>query len=439
MKGFLFLLVCCLLAGSLVAVERVPGISVINPLGASSHGRFWGLTATNIDYWDDVNWVHQSKSVVSYDAGGKPDSLFRYSWDETHSLWTNQSVVIFSYVAGQSLVSRAETRNWESGSYLPDWKYEAVYDSQFRLTELRGYSYSSELSDWVCASINNYVYGTGTSFHVNNWVWYNMGNPNLVIYSRSDLQFDAQGRIVQETVQTCPDSVAWCNAEQYNYTYLPADTMTGDDVIAIIANTLLNYYVGNSELVYGNITESLSRIWLADHWQDETRSTRTFNQDLTLLEALEQNWDPAQGDWIHRNRNIYSYDLNGNIHNKLVQDYHAADATWVDHSSYVYTWEQITGDDEHLATPAASLIVNAYPNPFTAALTLSCKTVSAEAVIYDIYNLKGQLVRSLTAAPTTALTWDALDNHGKAQAAGIYFVKATQGTSKATRKFIKLN
>ena len=73
--------------------------------------------------------------------------------------------------------------------------------------------------------------------------------------------------------------------------------------------------------------------------------------------------------------------------------------------------------------------VSAYPNPFRDQLNISSKGQKN----LEIYNLKGQLIRSWRKQDSAI--WDGRDTAGKACPAGIYILK---GDSRS-RKIIKLN
>jgi hypothetical protein len=97
--------------------------------------------------------------------------------------------------------------------------------------------------------------------------------------------------------------------------------------------------------------------------------------------------------------------------------------------------------EEPLISPVPGLL-SAYPNPFENELKISCETIEPANLKVNIYNLKGQLVRTLHSSSKSAglhsLTWDGLDSHQNRCAAGIYLLR-TQGTkTQLTQKVVKL-
>jgi len=66
-----------------------------------------------------------------------------------------------------------------------------------------------------------------------------------------------------------------------------------------------------------------------------------------------------------------------------------------------------------------------FPNPFNPETTISYKIFNAHQVNLEIYNLKGQLVKSLVnkniGRGTHSVTWNGLDNDGNSVTSGVYF------------------
>jgi len=77
----------------------------------------------------------------------------------------------------------------------------------------------------------------------------------------------------------------------------------------------------------------------------------------------------------------------------------------------------------------------AYPNPFKDSIRISFKDTSKRSGM-DIYNLRGQKVRSI-ASSANAYEWDGKDDQGKNLGAGVYFGRETNG--KQTIKLLRLS
>ncbi len=104
--------------------------------------------------------------------------------------------------------------------------------------------------------------------------------------------------------------------------------------------------------------------------------------------------------------------------------------------------DSVANNDIVIISPKDSkaLLKNAYPNPFNPSTTLSFELSSPESVKIDIYNVKGQLVKSLVKGAYTAgkhsIVWDGKDNKRKSACSGIYFYKIQAGKQSQTKKMM---
>lgn len=84
-----------------------------------------------------------------------------------------------------------------------------------------------------------------------------------------------------------------------------------------------------------------------------------------------------------------------------------------------------------------------YPNPFShqTSFRLDCPNTNRQLKV-EIYNLRGQLVRTLYKGDThwdIQLVWYGEDNEGAPVGSGIYFIRAETGKHKDVRKVLKMN
>ncbi|KPL14430.1 MAG: hypothetical protein AMS26_10845 [Bacteroides sp. SM23_62] len=100
----------------------------------------------------------------------------------------------------------------------------------------------------------------------------------------------------------------------------------------------------------------------------------------------------------------------------------------------------VVGDMRNLPT-AYNLSPN-YPNPFNPGTTIKFQLPKPGYVTLKIYNMLGQLVRTLVAEQKEAgyfqIAWDGRDNHGIFVANGIYLFRLKAGNYEKTRKMIML-
>ncbi|MDD2229135.1 MAG: FlgD immunoglobulin-like domain containing protein [Candidatus Cloacimonetes bacterium] len=90
--------------------------------------------------------------------------------------------------------------------------------------------------------------------------------------------------------------------------------------------------------------------------------------------------------------------------------------------------------------PKVTELNNVYPNPFNPTATISYGLAKAADVNINIYNARGQIVRTFTegtkAANSYRLVWNGKDNNGRECSTGIYYIKMQAGKDSFTRKAV---
>ena len=103
-----------------------------------------------------------------------------------------------------------------------------------------------------------------------------------------------------------------------------------------------------------------------------------------------------------------------------------------------FTLEAIVGADDIIT--AKTELLNNYPNPFNPETNIAFSLKEAGHVMIDVYNMKGQLVKTLINEHLDAayhvVTWNGKDNSGKSVSSGVYFYKMKAEKYTATKKMI---
>jgi hypothetical protein len=90
--------------------------------------------------------------------------------------------------------------------------------------------------------------------------------------------------------------------------------------------------------------------------------------------------------------------------------------------------------------PFVTRLENAYPNPFNPNTNIRYQLEKPGDVKIDIYNARGQLVRSFSSYHAAAgyyqINWDGRDSSGKAVSSGVYQYKMTSGKYHSTKKMV---
>jgi flagellar hook assembly protein FlgD len=101
-----------------------------------------------------------------------------------------------------------------------------------------------------------------------------------------------------------------------------------------------------------------------------------------------------------------------------------------------------TGSDDPVMTPAVPISLTNYPNPFRDQTQICVKLEDATPVTLKIYNIRGQLVRTIRQEEAIRgdnyLIWDGRDSNNHSCATGVYYLKAETASSNATLRTLRI-
>jgi FlgD Ig-like domain/Concanavalin A-like lectin/glucanases superfamily len=99
----------------------------------------------------------------------------------------------------------------------------------------------------------------------------------------------------------------------------------------------------------------------------------------------------------------------------------------------------ITGiSDNYSPVPDKLILAQNFPNPFNPTTTIAYTLAKAEQIKITVYNISGQLVKTLLSAYQTSgnhnVSWDGTDSSGKKVSSGVYFYQLVAGTFNQVKK-----
>jgi hypothetical protein len=101
-----------------------------------------------------------------------------------------------------------------------------------------------------------------------------------------------------------------------------------------------------------------------------------------------------------------------------------------------------TANEDSVIPSAALKFTGIYPNPFSREANISIAGVKGANLSLKIYNLKGELVKSVfqgkQASESQNFRWDGLNANGQASPSGIYLIKLSDSKNTITSKLIHL-
>ncbi|MCF7920306.1 MAG: T9SS type A sorting domain-containing protein [Candidatus Cloacimonetes bacterium] len=158
--------------------------------------------------------------------------------------------------------------------------------------------------------------------------------------------------------------------------------------------------------------------WIALDLQDGSLNSNEIDPIIITLDATELEEGMHQCDIV-----IASDDIYADVHVPVLLNVIVTDAPQAD-------------------LPAVTELTGCYPNPFNPVTNITYQLAKDADVTLDIYNIRGQLVKTLVSAVQSAgkykVIWDGVDSSGKATASGVYFYQLQAGDCHQIRKMILL-
>ncbi len=108
---------------------------------------------------------------------------------------------------------------------------------------------------------------------------------------------------------------------------------------------------------------------------------------------------------------------------------------------FLQAFDNYSTSNPGFETPApTSRLIQNYPNPFNPSTTIAYEITKAQSTTLGIYNMRGQLIRTLVdehkSAGRHTIVWDGKDSSGSSVSSGIYFYRLKSGRLTTSRKMI---
>lgn len=178
-----------------------------------------------------------------------------------------------------------------------------------------------------------------------------------------------------------------------------------------------NTYNNSKQLI-----SDLSENWVDNTWVNDSKSTNTFNANGTLKESIVEEWE--EESWIKKGKAVYSFNSKDEMESMVSQSWNTTLNQW--ENEMRIRFDYATGiqlvDQEGNASKV-------YPNPFIDQLTIENRELSDSRI--EVFNSTGQLVSSFkTNKSVTTMDMGSLKK-------GIYFMKIRSPKNDQTFKLLK--
>jgi FlgD Ig-like domain len=360
-------------------------------------------TAVENNYSDGN--VYLTSDVTAYPFSESADAIFVLLgvWSTNHILTEGEAGPLVTYMdnGGNLYMEGADTWFYDTPTSLhPYFKIFSASDGLNDLSTVVGHDFLEGFS-WTYSGLNWYIDPLEPL------------EDAVVIFSNPTVGYDCGVAYDSGTYKTVGTS--------FEITGL-GGTNTLDDAV----NGIVNFFgIGGtplappSNLAVDALTGLLT--WEAPETEDVT------GYDVYLDDAFVENTSDLE--WI------YTDLINGTIYEAGVAAVHDEGASAMVTLEFTY---EGTGAGNNL--PLVTEIIGNYPNPFNPVTNISYSVKEVGNVTLEVYNLKGQLVKTLVndikEAGEFTTTWSGTDNSNKSVSSGVYFYKMKAGNYQETKKMI---
>jgi hypothetical protein len=393
--------------------------------------RTWRLNEVRGEYYAG-DWIQDAKSdyVYSLTMPTRLDTLKAYAWNNVEYILMNKIAYTYDATGLYNTQDIYYAVNGNSDELSERNVFQ--YNAQNRVVMITWESYSSGIRNWVLFGWQKISYNGDAIASTDEY--YVSGDQGVPVWQHTDFVNDGQGRPIIMTRQASLDSLSWYNDKHTEINYHANDTTTGNDYIAAIGNQYIGAHALNFGPFYTRAMVTLSIDQYYDGgWQNAARSEFSYDTQNRVTNRLDKYWDAGWQDMMQIE---YSYDANGNFDESLETQWNGAE--WENSYRHTLVWGQDTSNDDNTIPVASDLQIKASPNPFAQQVSLRAASKDDQFVQISIYNLRGQLVKTIPTYTNADVSWDGKDNDLKFVSNGVYLIRAASGSQSTTTKLLKM-
>ncbi|MBL7012819.1 MAG: T9SS type A sorting domain-containing protein [Candidatus Marinimicrobia bacterium] len=206
----------------------------------------------------------------------------------------------------------------------------------------------------------------------------------------------------------------------------------GEITVPVSVSALSNVISIDLSVVFDNTSLTLDRVDFEESWDGATTINVENNGNLRLIVA-----SPAinESDNLIANLVFTVNETSENNTSVTLVSSQTNESGLIAEESTVDV--QLLGVDNIMNIPTQLNISGAFPNPFNPAITLLVAIADVRDIHLEIFNTKGQAVKTFSSENfvrgTNSITWNGLNNQGQQVPSGIYIVKASSSQNTTTK------
>lgn len=217
---------------------------------------------------------------------------------------------------------------WEDGS--PDWDHEATLDYTY---ENEGDKETSLLTLAMPGSTNitklDKQYNANNDIISSVMQFWDDTNLQWQDISKTDYEYDGANNLIVETSQSNNfGTTPYSNSQRILYTYSDGNVSSE---ISQNWNSVTSAWVNNERDLYeysgSDMTKHTEQKWEAGQWVNEEQTEMAYESAGKLSQIIIKEWNSGINDWEFDERVTYNY--NGNLMTEAVGDDYIIGGAWV--------------------------------------------------------------------------------------------------------------
>ncbi len=360
----------------------------------------------------DDNIFHYASPTATY-----PDSIYDYVYSGTD---------ICTEIDFNAQGLKQEIRSYSELSPNEGNVYHIEYDPEGRPTmSYCGVFLPSPYPDNV-STRNYYTYNENRLSSIIRWEY----DPSYgSIFYKSAFNYDDDGNPIEELIYMSPDSTSFSLMDLMGRRVWTYEDGRSGDLMAKLDAWAAYFYPSTVHPLHPTHQPSseIKQQSFYPDWIDREKFEYSYDAGNKLTQQL--TYVSNGGSWILGRTETFTYDAEGNLQYQSFSDRSG---------TYEYLWENINPnsiDNPELPRPALEL--TSYPQPFTDRININFKSDSPAQTHLEIFNLRGQKLRSWNAHPGDQMVWDGKDEQGVNCSSGIYLIRAKQNGVSITKRLVR--
>lgn len=343
-----------------------------------------------------------------------------------YTIWrflSGQEATFTDWILVGSYPSSAESAQDTSWSTLPENAYRYAINTQYANNQSSNYTFSPVINRYVYGTLSGYVrdvdnYGiTGATVTLNREFPDGNGPYTVTSNNQGFYSFDnvRTGRCLLSCVKNgyqpslvtylliSGNQISICNISLRDSLYCPVNV-----IAAVNQTNMIISWQPPEQIPARNLTNYA--VWrLSADQENNPQNWFYLNSQVSSLSYTDINWDTAApGSYKYAVKAVYS-------------GQYFSDPVF---SNIVEKTVYVTDEEDDLAV---NKILGCHPNPFVASTRINYSIKKPGMVQLEIFNLQGQIVRTLSQKNITKginnLSWNGEDINGHKLPSGIYLIK----------------